>query len=348
MKVVIPVMDFGRAGGERVLSNLANELIAKGHEVTFVKPNNGSKPYYPTKAKVVQSKYVTDGNKLTRYIENLHNLIKECRLIKADVVIANYFMTAYVAFLMPRKVLKLYYVQANEVKLNRRWVFKVLAFITYMLPLKKIVNSKNILPEYTPNIIGVVPAGIDVQKYRSDILPKKFEDGRKFKIGLIGRQEQHKGTKEILEVLHLLPEDVKSNLSINIAVYLPEHEESLLWDYKFYKINNEEELREFYKECDLILALGLIENGAFHYPCAEAMATKRLVISNYSPLVNTSSRLAIDKFDKDIILTKLIEVLSFSLEDIHKEVENNFEMTKPYSWSTVADKFNYLINHNIK
>ncbi|MCS6209213.1 glycosyltransferase family 4 protein [Shewanella baltica] len=348
MKIVIPVMDFGRAGGERVLSNLANELIDKGHDVTFVKPNNGSKPYYPTNAKIKLSKFLVNGNKLTRYITNLYNLVIECRLVKADVVIANYFITAYVAFLMPKKVLKLYYVQANEIKLNRRWMFKILALITYILPLKKIVNSESILPKYTPNIIGVVPAGIDIQKYRSDTLPKEFKGESKFKIGLIGRQEKHKGTKEIISILHLLPEDVKSHLGVNIAVYLPENEKSLLWDYKFYKIDSEDDLRGFYKECDLILAIGLIENGAFHYPCAEAMATKRLVISNYSPLVNTNSKLAIDNFDSDIILEKLIEALSFSSEDIHKEVEDNFKMTLPYAWSTVAEKFDGLIHRNIK
>ncbi|MCV5715064.1 hypothetical protein OFN39_38260, partial [Escherichia coli] len=55
MRIAIPVVGFSRAGGERVLSRVASELIDRGHDVFFVAPDNLSAPYYPTNASIVRS-----------------------------------------------------------------------------------------------------------------------------------------------------------------------------------------------------------------------------------------------------------------------------------------------------
>ncbi|HHQ4845633.1 TPA: hypothetical protein ACSQ1O_004481, partial [Aeromonas hydrophila] len=53
MRVVIPLLRFGRSGGERVISKLATGLINEGHDVIFVVPNGSGQPYYETDAKIV-------------------------------------------------------------------------------------------------------------------------------------------------------------------------------------------------------------------------------------------------------------------------------------------------------
>ena len=55
MNIVIPLLGFGKAGGYRVLSMLANEWILLGHEVYFIVPDDSSYPYFPTKATIIKS-----------------------------------------------------------------------------------------------------------------------------------------------------------------------------------------------------------------------------------------------------------------------------------------------------
>ena len=53
MEIVIPITGFGRQGGFRVLSNLANEWIRLGHTVLFLSPRESDDPYFPTTAEII-------------------------------------------------------------------------------------------------------------------------------------------------------------------------------------------------------------------------------------------------------------------------------------------------------
>ncbi|WP_434931430.1 hypothetical protein ACRWQM_04855 [Shewanella sp. HL-SH5] len=342
MKIVIPVIGFGRAGGERVLSKLATELIGdnKENDVSFVKPRNGTKPYYPTSANIIESTFHSDGFKPFDYLRNLLEIVILCRKLKPDVVIANYFITAYLAIFLSRKTSKYYYIQANESKINKNIIFKVLAFFSYLLPLKKIVNSTQLLPKWLNNYIAEIPAGVDLNLYKNK---KVKRDISKWKVGFIGRKEKYKASNEIVDILFSLEEHLKEKIEVHVALYLSDDNKDKLFAYNFHEVNSDADLANFYNECDILIAVGLIEDGAFHYPCAEAMASGCLVISNYAPLKDSHLRIdsfsALDVTDK---LTYCLEIMS--PKQIDSEIERNSQIMQNYSWKNIGSKFKTIIS----
>lgn len=340
MKIIIPVIGFGRAGGERVLSKMATELMGDENEVIFVKPKNGTFPYYPTNASIIESPFHCNGFKIFDYAKNLIELIRVCRQLEPDVVIASYFITAYLAMFLSPKKSKYYYIQANEFKINKNIVFKILALLSYVLPLKKIVNSKHLLPKFLNDYIAIIPAGVDLSLYKN---VRKKRDSSRLKVGFVGRKEKYKGSDEIVGVLASLDYTLRSKIEVHVALYLSEENKEKLSEYFFHKIDSDSDLALFYSQCDIVIATGLIENGAFHYPCAEAMASGCLVISNYAPLEN--SILQIESFSAEGVANKLRYCLDeMSEEDIESEVLKNTQTIEAYSWESIGAKFRATIS----
>ncbi|AOR64666.1 glycosyltransferase family 4 protein [Pectobacterium wasabiae] len=339
MKILIPILGFGKSGGERVLSKLATELVNKNHDVIFVVPEKKATPYYPTKAKVVTTKQVTNSNRYINLILSMYYMRKCCRNLNPDVVIANFNITAYIVAFLPKKIKKFYYVQAYEVIFFKNKFLKFCAYMTYFLPLKKIVNHEFILPREVNNYVSIVPAGIDTGVFYPNI---KKQYGKKNAIGIIGREERHKGTSDMISAL--LKWNGRENIHLNVAVYLSDIDKRKLEnsgvEFSFFPISNDEELGEFYRKNDLMLAVGLVEDGAFHYPCAESMACGCIVISNYSPLAYTKSRFKIDTFNENVIIEKLNEFNQLTISEVENEIKiNSFEINK-ISWEKIGDKFN--------
>jgi len=336
VKIIIPTLSMGRAGGERVLSKIATQLVKLGNDVVFITPSSDSKPYYPTEAKIVYSKRSKSSIKIIRVFFTLFHLWRECKKIKADIVLANYHPTAYIAAMLLTKKQRFYYVQAYEVKFSKSIFRQFFAYITYLLPLNKIVNSDTLLPKSLNNFVAIVPAGIDYDLFYDDNLPDIHGI---INIGLIGRVEPYKGTKETLYALskYICDNNLEDKVKINVGVHLPNVGFNIK-NIKNYAINNDEELASFYKMNDIFIATGLIENGAFHYPCAEAMTAGCLVISNYAPLINTSSTLKMTAFSErelNIALDKCLKNES----DIVDWVRENQKVMKDYAWQHIGDKF---------
>ncbi|VEB96362.1 Glycosyl transferases group 1 [Cedecea lapagei] len=299
MKIVIPIMDFGRAGGERVLSRLATELVNCGCDVYFVALGSAKDIYYQTTAKILKSKVSNSKNRIVRFIMNNYYLYKKCMELRPDCAIANFHLSAFMVSFLPRTVGKYYYIQAYETVFYKSLIRRFIAFSTYLLPLRKIVNHKNILPKSINNYVEIIPAGIDDQVFYS-----KTNKGERKTIGLVGREEKRKGTSNIID--EIIRWENKEDLVLNVALYLSEEDrlrlEKIKINYNVIEINNDLDLANFYRLNDLIIATGLVEDGAFHYPCAEAMSCGCAVISNYAPLTNTNSKLKIENLIKTLLL----------------------------------------------
>ncbi|MCU8031121.1 glycosyltransferase family 4 protein [Shewanella sp. SM73] len=345
MNILIPVFSFGRGGGERVLSLLASELVKNGNRVFFVSPESGNIPYYPTEAEIFTFPDTKKFSRSLNFIINYFNCWKKCRNLDADVAIANYHITALLVLFLKRNTKKFYYIQANEAKLCPRFLRKIFAFLTYFLPLNKIVNSKTILPNFINNYIAVIPAGIDLNLYSSKKLPL-INSVDKVKIGIVGRKEPYKGTIELINALSNLDQGLKSRIKLHIAIHIPQDAIGKLWDFEFFEINNDTDLSDFYKSNDVVIAVGLIENGAFHYPCAEAMASGRLVISNYSPLHETQSVLKISDFSEINVLTALEQIFNMSEDEISEEVTSNLLKINDCSWEKIGKKMNKILSEH--
>lgn len=339
MKVIFPIYCFGRAGGERVISKLANELIKNGNEVCFVVPQGRNVPYYPTDAKIVTSKTVTGFGRKGNAILNYLHLVIKSRSQKADIAIATFNLTAYIVAFLSFSTKKYYYIQAYEPVFFESHFRKFLAYLTYLLPLKKIVNHDGLLPEKLNRYVAVVPAGIDDTIFNAR---NTSRHNGKINIGLVGRQEERKGTKELISALiawHNI-----SNTIVNVAVYLSDEDRARLCQanvvFNFFPIESDEKLAEFYKLNDIMLATGLVEDGAFHYPCAESMASGCVVISNYAPLFNTSSKFRIDTYNQEKIINKLDLYVNSDVLTLSEEIDANLAAVKSISWRNVGRKLN--------
>lgn len=198
------------------------------------------------------------------------------------------------------------------------------------------------MPSYINNYIEVIPPGIDLDLFKSI---NKEIDTKKLKIGFIGRREPYKGSREIIDVLSKFYLNNRFDFSLNIAVYMDVNWMNKIESFNFYEIHNDEQLADFYRLNDIIIATGLIEDGAFHYPCAEAIASNCLVISNYAPLVNGESILSLKSFDKEELAKKIEQCFELSQSDIINELASNYQLVKDSSWSIVGDKFHKILLH---
>ncbi|SFQ11089.1 Glycosyltransferase involved in cell wall bisynthesis [Geopseudomonas sagittaria] len=338
MNIIIPILGFGKAGGYRVLSKLANEFIKQGNSVTFVTPAYGKTPYYPTTAKIINTKSLFRDTPIIRVLFGIISIWLRILKMENGHVLANHNLTAYIAYALPKKFKKTYYVQAYEVNLMRSFLGKLVAYISYFLPVKKIVNSEKILPRYFHKISGTVPAGIDLELFYRE--SKIYDKSKKIRIGCIGRTERYKGTNEIIEAFSSIIK--KYDVELNIAVHTPKIPDTIKDSTKSFSISSDKELSEFYDKNEIIVATGLIEDGAFHYPCAEGMASGKIVISNYSPLVEeqhkTHAQLQLRKITSSKIAKALEYAINMTADEQKLETEKNKEIISKYSWEIVSNE----------
>lgn len=304
MKILIPVFGFGKHGGYRVLSNLANSWIEMGHEVTFISVSDSIEPYYPTLANIVwvdehgfaSSNHVLNYKRTFRYGRDMYSLLKGLNAMKTenyDVVLANQSHTTFPVMLSHIKSLKAYYIQADEVETQRilggwkNWILSSISKLSYSLNLFRIVNSPLYLDYKYIKAEEFVLPGLDFNLFYPKEQGVDDFKNRTIRIGCIGRIAPHKGTQDVIDAFSILKKeciDVKLFVAFgdevlneipNVSVCIP---------------SNDSELADFYRSLDILIAPGTIQLGAVHYPVIEAMACGTPVITTgYFPADNTNS-----------------------------------------------------------
>lgn len=341
MKILIPVWGFEKAGGYRVLSNLANHWIDNGHQVTFVSYFKENKPYYPIKAKIIwinkngeEVKAYSDENKKEKISFFAIKRFLKKNSTKFDVVLANYNLTAYNVWL-GSSVANYYYIQAYEPELYpntsyKKYILKLMAWITYFLPLKRIVNA-DIYRRYK-NIKSniVIPPGLDFSIY----YPKKLEVDNKetLIVGCIGRTEEWKGSNDVGEAVRILHE--KGYKIILKSAFNPvkyENHDLVLPD-------GDNNLADFYRSLDVLIAPGHIQLGAVHYPVIEAMACNVPVITTgYYPANDENSFITPIKRPERI--AELLEIIINNYSIAVKKSEVAQSCIRDFDWKIVSQKF---------
>ncbi|MEN9742673.1 MAG: hypothetical protein RLZZ65_478 [Bacteroidota bacterium] len=302
MKVFIPVISFGRSGGFRVLSELASNLVSKGHEVIFISTttNGVVSPYYPTSAQVSyvnNQGIIIDKNHQTSQpgFNNKLSLLKRLVQLNAlrlavnrytsnrDTLLATYSLTAFVVYLSKSNPNKYYYVQAYEPEffsrsLKGKLSSKLISF-SYRLNLTRIVNSpiyynfKNLKAQH------LVFPGIDFRIFNS--VGKNYKtnfDNEPIVLGCVGRVEEVKGTIYVIRAFDLLRK-MGINCELHMAVF--GNEKMIDNTIKATYPKNDLELAEFYRNIDILVAPGIAQFGAVHYPVIEAMACGTGVITTF-------------------------------------------------------------------
>lgn len=347
MKIYIPILGFGKAGGYRVLSQLANQWISKGCEVYFIDPI-GQPPYYPTSASII---YVGKPNKKNSVLFKLYLLNKKLReLVKNDdIILANHSFTAWsVAF--SNKGKKFYYVQAYEPEFYDKkfalgkgisgYIKRFMSRKSYFFDLKKIVNA-NIYADSHASLNGapVIPPGIDLELMK----PAPFDNHLKAGviIGCIGREDLWKGTDDVITAYKKIKEKMPQlNIKLKVAFHLP-FEYSDDAGIELVQPDGDQNLAAFYQSLDILIAPGHIQLGAVHYPVMEGLACGVQVIhTGYLPGSNENSWIVAPKCPNEIAL-KIEYILGGSRLCLVKK-ERALKDVEKYSWENVGQTF---LNH---
>ncbi len=353
MNILIPILGFGKAGGYRVLSNLASEWTKLGHNVNFLVPETSPPPYFPTDAAIVTSNRSGDVSEYyaessARSISALDNLLSLYSGVKKigenyDVILANQSFTPWPIWLArPRKAALFYYIQAYEpeyYQLEKKWLSWLVAKLSYKLPFITIVNSGIYVDYKGVRSVGVVPPGLDFNIYRTKDRPKDLRSADQIIVGTIGRSEPSKGTIYALEGF-AKANQLDGRLKLKVAYgNLPEH-----WSHQDCSViipRNDHELADYYRSLDVLLAPCTTQKGAPHYPVMEAMACGVAVVTTgYIPADYRNSWIVANQ-SPDSISDAILE-LSRGNDHIDKVATASKDI-ESFSWPIVAQSMLKLL-----
>jgi glycosyltransferase involved in cell wall biosynthesis len=289
VRVAIPLAGFNLSGGVKSLVGVANALAERGHAVRFLVPDYAATP--PTALHPgVRVRVLTAGPTwLPSPVRKLVHLLRLAlnATAGADICLANYFTTAYVAlaskWLRGDRATLAYNVRGYEplshglnadAAASSRLVRAALAWGSYRLPLQKICTT-NWLREQTGDPSAfVVGHGINLDVFLAGPVRPA---GERIVVGTIGRLGEAKGYPDFVRALDLLP----ASLPLAIRVAAPDDVEL---PSRFPTVvehpQPEREMAEFYSRCDLFVFSSRGEG--FGLPALEAMAVGCPVITTDS------------------------------------------------------------------
>lgn len=361
MKILIPVLDFGRAGGYRVLSQLANLWISQGHEVDFLCPSTTSTPYFPTVAKILRvniyghlvegSYQEASGNRRgIRAHKYLLRLYLGLCSVGCDygVILANHSLTAWpVALARCGSARKFYYIQAYEpeyYELETGWRPRVLGWLSiasYKFPLKQVCNAPVYIGYKGIKAKDWVPPGVDSTIFFPKTNQKELRTASEIVVGCIGRNEPAKGISFVLEAFEIL---WNSNRRFRLRVAygnLPQG-----WSHCALEIvvpANDRELGEYYRSLDIMIAPGTVQLGAPHYPVIEAMACAvPLVTTGYIPASNENSWI-VPVGDAQAIAAAVDTIVNSPPIVIQSQMLRATRAVEEFRWETVSQKFLHIL-----
>ena len=278
------MFDTGLTGGVRVLLEIANGLIDRGHEVTITSlGNENDHKWFPLKSKV---NYVPNSiiDMAIRYgLKKIYGLhiyphLEIEKLVKftpdCDINVATFCFTAFSVFAC-KKGVPFYHMQHYEPLFFDDLYLKKLAEETYYLPLNKIANSiwlKNQIKVRYGYDSPIVNPAIDHKVF----YPRETEkDTNKFRIFCFGKQTRWKGFPEALEAIKIV---MKKRDDVEFVAF-GMNQPSYKWpiQYRFVKAPSDNELAKFYSSADVMMCPSWYESFPL-YPL-EAMACGAPVVT---------------------------------------------------------------------
>ena len=223
MRILIPVSTFERAGGFRVLSELATHWTRAGHKVDFLVDYRSAPPYFPTRGGLLrfdsagqlvfdikpEKPFAPSGNARSIYWGMFRALNRVGR--NYDVILANHSFTALpVTLARTGSAQKWYYIQAYEPEyysFDTGWrgkILKMVSAFSYRLPLQQLVNAPLYLDYGSIRAKDWIPPGLDLEVFTRRVKAPDFSPGTGITLGTIGRHEPTKGTADVLKAFEML------------------------------------------------------------------------------------------------------------------------------------------------
>lgn len=356
MKILIPILGFGRAGGYRVLSKLADELILLGHSVDFLCPYKSENPYFPTNATIkwIGEKGLITENKpevskkanALSIQKNLTNALRKIPKDEYNVIIANHSLTT-----LPIKKAglinkTLYYVQAYEPDLYilsgglKNKVLSYLSGLSYKMNLFTIVNAEIYLKYKKLAASKILYPGVDFNLFYPKDKDSPTQTENKIILGTVGRSEPYKGTRYILEAYNKL-KNKYPQIQLYVAFGNPEDFKNEK-DIFCFQPHGDEELGSFYRSLDYYICAGYTQLGAFHYPVVEAMSCGITVITTKYYPANSFNAWLTEPQNVEQIVTEF-ELAQSNPILKEEKIQKALNDVKQFEWAKVGKQLNNYI-----
>lgn len=352
MKICLPILGFGREGGMRSLSLLANEWTNLGHNVTFISHASSPAPYYPTIADIEY--YYNDGRRClvpeVNYCKPSSIYAGAFSLYRAlnqsernyDVAIANFFPTAFSLKYARMAVKKYYYVQAYEPGFfsgtdRRSYINRALAKRSYELGLEIIVNARSYYDydNIESNRLALPP--VDLTVFRPKTNPGSINN-KVIKIGMIGRNIGWKGGEYVMKAFESLRISQSCETQYHLFVAFGDPLLASRPNVHIVSPKNDAELASFYREMDIFVAVPTLQYGAVHYPVVEALASGTpLITTGYYPATSANSWL-VEPHSADAIASAVQSIVANPLLALER-AKRGLVDPQEYCVTKVAEKF---------
>lgn len=340
-KILIPLISFGKAGGYRTLSQLANYWMKLGIEVDFILPIE-SVPYFPTKGNILFTNekgqnikketsicHVSFRKKIVGLVKYIRNHASEY-----DIILASHYITSYLVA-AGCKDKGFYYIQAYEPeffdkKNIRDFVERWLAKLSYRMKLTRIVNAdiyrsyNELKSEY------VIPPGMDLNMYYPQI--NLWDKKRPLVVGCIGRVEEWKGSGDVAKAIKIL-QNKGANIHFKVAFNEVDCEK-----YELVKPDGDENLSAYYRSVDVLVAPAKLQLGAIHYPVIEAMASGTTVITTGYYPANVDNSYIVPISAPEAIASAIERIMNNYDEAVEKTNRALNEIQR-FSWDVVSSDF---------
>ncbi len=277
--IAIPLFGFNHSGGVQVLCDIAGCLAARGHRVEFLVPSGRcAAPPRPLEPSVAIHS-VTSPPTLVG-----ETLALAKRSASADLVIANYYPTAYSALLAQYfsrgRARGVYFVQGREsyshgrfapASTPSRWVRWALAECSYRVRLPRVCTSDWLARHTGGSPARIAPLGIDLDLFHP--APADSTSGDGVRVGVLGRAAPAKGLRDLLEAWRRMP-DRSARLRV-----LAQEELELPNDLQVELVpgGGAESVATFLRSCTIFVQPSWVEG--FSLPVLEAMASGCAVVT---------------------------------------------------------------------
>ncbi len=331
-------------GGNRVISIIAKELVARGHEVHISTQPIQTLSLFRRLKKLLKTGKPPKKRRPNTFFDTISDRVHEMPeqrpvedgdLPDADVVVATWWETApWVAALSPSKGAKAYFMQEYGAASQRfedvTPTFALpFSFITLTQYLKNRIQAENPQADIT-----IMKNAVDMSLFNSPQRPRNADP----RIGFIYRTLPSKGMDVALKALA----DIRTAIPNLRAVAIGTADAGLP-DWVDVVVNPDDAtLAETYRSCDLWLFPSRLEG--FGLPIIEAMASRTPVISTRvggAPDVISDGHdsLLVDIDDADAMARKAIGLLTGPEDAWQRMAEAAAQNVAGHTWSDAVDVF---------
>lgn len=359
------MFETGLTGGVKVILEIANKLIERGHEVTITAvglPKDTQ--WFPLKAKITYVKGKSFLQKIFNFgVRKLFQLslcpeiflTRLTRVIpKCDINVATYCFTAFSVF-RSGKGIPFYHMQHYEEIFFTDLYLKALAKETYYLPLNKIANSiwlkERLKEEKVSDALSDIPIvnpAIDHDIFHPLYLEK--HRNIKKKVVALGKLLEWKGLLDLFKAMEIV---VKQRKDAELVLFgcksLPPEYKKYQVPYKCVGTLVNKELAKLYSEADAVICPSWYES--FPLPPLEAMAcgvpvvTTKYGTEDYA--FNEENSLVVLPRNPQAMALAILRILED--KNLSEKLRKNGPKTaKQFTWDKTTDKVEKLFKEALK